>query len=65
MATLTGALDVSCDDEHFTITIKRFSSRVISAQLSVFPNLDWRYLVAYVAIDPDYDWSHFDDVLID
>jgi hypothetical protein len=65
MATLTGALDVSCDDEHFTITIKRFSSSDIAAQLSGFPNLDWRSLVAYVAIDPDYDGSHFDAVLID
>jgi hypothetical protein len=65
MANLSGTLDVSCDNEHFTITINRFSSSDIAAQLSGFSNLDWRSLVAHVAIDPDYAGSNFDAALID
>jgi hypothetical protein len=65
MATLSGALEVSCNDAHCTIAINRFSSSDIAAQLSGFSNLDWRSLVAYVAIDPDYDGSNFDAVLVD
>jgi hypothetical protein len=65
MATLSGTLNVSFDEVHCTIEISKFSSSDIAARLSGFPNLDWRSSVAYVAIDPDYDGSKFDAILID
>lgn len=65
MATLSGTIDVSFDKVHCTIKINKFSSSDIAARLSGFTNLDWRSSVAYVAIDPDYDGSQFDTILID
>lgn len=62
---LTGKLSVSLVQDRYIIEITEFTSSDISARLSGFTGLDWRSSVAEVAIDPDYDGSIFEVVLVD